>query len=147
MCKSFPLNLLKGQYKKKHRRFINKAIEKANQSPMYHKHGAVIVHRGKIIASGYNSLQEHKTYSYSIHAEIATLKDFLKRNKNIDILPECYIYVVRIGKESMDFPTKMSKPCSNCYNSVKKYGLKKIYWSTNENINYQLNLAIDFRLN
>ena len=141
MCKSIPLELLKDtqKYRKKHIKFIENAIKKAYQSPMYHKHGAVIVHRGKIIASGYNYLMPNKTYDYSIHAEVAAIKNFLKNNKNTSILEECDLYVVRIGKKSMGFPTKMSKPCKNCSKSINKYGLRSVYWTTDEIINKQLN--------
>ena len=136
MCLSVPLKLLNGHYKKKQHMFIQAAIDKAHQSPMNHKHGAVIVYRGKIIASGYNYLQQHKTYSHSIHAEVAAIKDLLN-NKEYRKIPhyKCELYVVRIGKESMGFPTKMSKPCGNCYKSCKKVGMKTIYWTTDDEFN------------
>ena len=44
------------------------------------------------------------------------------------------MYVIRIGKESMDYPTKLSKPCKNCYNYIKKSGIKKVYFSTDYEI-------------
>jgi deoxycytidylate deaminase len=144
MCRSVPLKLLKNKnFKKKQRKYIESAIEKAKQSPMNHKHGAVIIYRGKIIASGYNYLQQNKTYSYSIHAEVAAIKDFNKKfKKNINkqqILNESVLYVGRVGRESMDFPTKMSKPCKNCQKSMDKVGLKTVFWTTDDEINEKLN--------
>jgi deoxycytidylate deaminase len=41
------------------------------------------------------------------------------------------MYIVRIGKPSMGYPLKYSKPCVNCSNCIKAYGIKKVYYSTN----------------
>lgn len=138
MCQCIPLKC-KGKHR--HNDYINKARELSFKSQMYHKHGACLVYRGKIISHGYNrmyagskSTQIYDKYSiYSIHAEVSAIKEFLRlckrKGMNKRILKDSTLYVVRTGKKSMDYPTKMSKPCDNCYNFIKKHKIKKVYWS------------------
>ena len=111
---------------------------------MCHKHGACLVYRNKIIAFGYNHMhagskksQQYDKYSiYSTHAEVSAIKEFLRLGKRRgygkNILKDCVLYVVRTGKESMDCPIKMSKPCENCYNFISKFGIRKVYWSVDD---------------
>ena len=102
---------------------------------MQHRHGAVIVYRNKILAYGYNHMiWNNRNCFYARHAEVDALLDFKKRKIDRKILKDCTMYVIRIGKESMDYPTKLSKPCKNCYNYIKKSGIKKVYFSTDYEI-------------
>ena len=109
----------------KHQYFLQIAARVAMNSTMNHKHGAIIVHKNNIIASGCN-------YSYakfSIHAEVAAISQL--KGKEKEILPECKLYVVRIGPDKYNFPLKYSKPCNSCQSFICKNLIKKTYYSTN----------------
>ena len=79
---------------KKHQIFLDKAAEIAKYSTMQQKHGAVIVHKNKIIAYGFNYMTHYLNDNNSIHAEVAAISQVFK---NKTILEDCDIYVVRIA--------------------------------------------------
>ena len=109
----------------KQKEYLEIAAKIALKSPMGHKHGAVIVYRNKIIASGHNYYMSN----FSIHAEVAALSSV--KGKNKQILPECELYVVRIGPDKFNNPLKYSKPCYNCQHTILKHNIKKAFYSTN----------------
>lgn len=102
------------------------AADVAKKSNMLQKHGCVIVHKKNIIATGYNMMCPY--YHHSIHAEVNTLKK-VKNNKHL--LKHSEMYIVRIGKNSLGNPLKYSKPCINCEKCIKEHGIKKVFYSTN----------------
>lgn len=93
---------------------------------MLHKHGAIIVHKNKIVSVGFNYRCDLLLNNYSVHAEISAINNM----KNKLILNECDMYVVRIATNFINI-LKYSKPCENCKKTIMKYNLKKIYYSTN----------------
>lgn len=105
--------------------FLNIAAKVANSSDMNHKHGAILVHKKNIIASGYN----HYNNNLSIHAEVAAISQLKGKEKKL--LCECDLYVVRIGPGRFYDQLKYSKPCFNCQRFISKKCIKKIYYSTN----------------
>lgn len=113
---------------KKHQLFLQKAGEIALKSNMLQKHGAVIVYKNKIIASGYNEICNYMNANYSIHAEVAAISKLFYNKK---ILEFCDIYVVRVAGATFDNCLKNSKPCKSCTNFINKYNLRNIYYSTN----------------
>ena len=113
---------------RKHDLFLSKAAKIAEKSTMLQKHGAIIVYKNKIIASGYNYRCSYMNDNYSIHAEVAAISNLFHDKK---ILPFCDIYVVRIAPDSLNCCLKNSKPCLSCTNFILKYNLKNIYYSTN----------------
>lgn len=56
---------------------------------------------------------------YTCHAE----KSAIMNIKNKNILKKCKIYIRRIKYGIME----IAKPCSMCYNLLKKYGITKTY--------------------
>lgn len=127
----------------RHQRFIEVAKKVGLKSTLEHKHGACIVYRNKIVSTGYNYMLGQCNESYenhpkllSIHAEVAAIKEFLRlgpRNGyNKQTLKDCKLYVVRIGKESMNHPIKLSKPCKNCENTIKRFNIPKVYFSMDD---------------
>lgn len=110
------------------RYFLDKASRLAMKSAMTHKHGCVIVYCGEIIAEGYNHFFTHMCHNYSIHAEVDAIN---KVKKLRYLLPECEMYVVRIGTKKFKHCLKYSKPCESCTAAINKHGIKKIYYSTN----------------
>ena len=129
MCKSIPLT-----ENPRHLKYIELLREQGKKSKMYHRHGACLVYRNKVISVGYNSMSHLNGYTtradnlYSVHAEVSAIREFLRLAPRMglkkNILKDCTLYVVRIGKESMDYPLKLSKPCKNCMNFIKKYNIK-----------------------
>ena len=107
----------------KHDSFVESAIREAGKSTQNHKHGAVIVHRSKIIARGYNKV-DPLNFKTSLHAEVAAINELEK----IRGQPENVImYVIRLGSCG----TKNSKPCINCERSIIASGIKRVYFSSN----------------
>ena len=113
---------------KKHQLFLSQASEIAIKSNMLQKHGAVIVYKNKIIASGYNQICSYMNNNYSIHAEVSAISKLFYNKKLLEL---CDIYVVRIASATFDNCLKNSKPCKSCTNFINKYNLKNIYYSTN----------------
>jgi deoxycytidylate deaminase len=107
------------------RYYLDVAAKIALKSPMGHKHGAILVYKGKIISTGHN----YYFLNSSIHAEVAALSCI--RGKQKHILSDCELYVVRIGPDKYNNPLKYSKPCCNCQNAILKHNIKKAFYSTN----------------
>jgi tRNA(Arg) A34 adenosine deaminase TadA len=105
---------------------IDNAIIEAKKSNMSQKHGCVIVSKNKIIARGFNT----SYMDYSVHAEQDAVNKLKGKISKADI-KNCKLYVIRIGKVSMDFPLKYSKPCPRCTRCIINAGVKTVYYSTN----------------
>ena len=99
---------------------------------MEHKHGCVVLHHGKIMSSGYNydKVQyKHKNkYKYgctntscSTHAEMSAILSLKGKKANA-------LLVIRVGN---DGTLRDSKPCQYCYEFIHRIGIRKIYFSTN----------------
>ena len=95
---------------------------------MEYKHGCVLLHHGKIISTGcnYDKVQYKnkilcRNVSCSTHAEMSAIISL--KGKKADTL-----LVIRVGK---DGTLRDSKPCQYCYQFIYKNGIKKIYYSTN----------------
>ncbi len=124
--------------KNKHEIFLNKCAKIAEKSQMQQKHGAVIVYKNKIIATGYNYICSYMNNNYSIHAEVSAISQVFYNKK---LLEECDIYVVRIASPMFNYCLKNSKPCKNCTCFIRKYNLRNIYYSTNYRFD-ELNLNL-----
>lgn len=107
---------------------FDRVIALAKKSQMTQKHGAIIVKDGKIIAEGYNYVTSFMSHSFSMHAEVDCLMKVKSKSKKF--LEDCTLIVVRVGVASKGFPTKMSKPCMNCKAEIEKFGIKKVFYST-----------------
>jgi dCMP deaminase len=119
--------------KEKQDYFLKKAATYAVRSNVKnHKHGCVIVKDGEVIADGFNHHVNHYEHTFTIHAEVDALTK-VKKLKNI--LSECELYVVRIGTDLMGNPLKYSRPCVNCTKAILKAGIKKVYFSTDDEFN------------
>lgn len=106
--------------------FIDAAIEEANRSRQNHKHGAVLVKCGKVISSGHNKVTgKLPSHMYSIHAEMAAIKDSNERCGLVDT----HLYVVRMNKQGL----AQSKPCKLCHQYMKRHGIRRVTYSNDEN--------------
>jgi len=116
----------------KQQTYIDIAMRLAQKSVMEHKHGAVVVINNEVIAVGFNHKQEFMCHQRSIHAEVDAILKVKGRHKSL--LNDAEMYVVRIGTVRMNFPLKYSKPCCECQKVIRKYGIRKVYYSTNDEI-------------
>lgn len=108
----------------------NRACLVARKSGMNHRHGAIVIHRGEIVAEGYNyEVADYKT-TFSVHAEIDALSKVKHLGKSF--LSECDLMVVRIGSATMEDTTKLSMPCPICKPKIEGLGIRKVYYTTNE---------------
>jgi hypothetical protein len=118
-------------------KIINNLINsiEINTDINYHHHYSGIYRNGKKIYSGSNHLRNcfnGKCICYSTHAEMDVLNKVLKNLKiqtknNVIDLSNYTIVVVRFGKDGL---LKNSRPCNNCINTMCKYRIKKIMYST-----------------
>ena len=90
------------------------------------KIGAVLVKGGSVISVGFNKFRYDKEFSSppkdTLHAEMACIK---YSNRDID---GSVIYVYRENSKGI----ALSKPCHNCMDKLKKFGVKKVYYTINE---------------
>lgn len=115
----------------KQKYYLDYAANIAMKSNMNHKHGAVIVYKKKIIATGYNYIINSYYHNFSIHAEVSAILSIKNNPHYKTILSECELYVVRIGPKCLFKTLKYSKPCCNCQKTINKYDIKKAFYSTN----------------
>jgi deoxycytidylate deaminase len=108
--------------------YINKAIEIASQSAVIcASHGAVVIHRGKIIGSGCNKycIADKRKKRFSIHAEVSAIENALRKIP-VDQLKKSTLIIVRINN---DGDVLGSFPCENCRQYITNKGLKNVYYS------------------
>lgn len=116
------------QCKDKQEYFLRRAAHIAARSPVcHHRHGCVIVHDGEVVSEGFNQYTTYFEHQYTMHAEIDALRKIKKT-----MLTECELYVVRIGTDLMGQPLKYSRPCPECTRAILKAGIKKVYFSTDD---------------
>ena len=140
-------------------RGLNGAANMAIKSELNFRHGSVLISSNRILAGGYN--QSRSKYgnqcSCCLHAEVSCLHNFVKnvchepfngkiKNKKWQrVLSRATIYVVRIPRVSnnLDY-LNYSKPCSDCMNILKLYGVKNVIYSDNDN-NISINKINDLK--
>ena len=120
---------------KKVDRYFSLARNMAYDSP-YGKirHGALLLKGGSVINASYNKenyssfgkrfmspLRGHAT----VHAELGCILGLSR-----DVTSGADLYVCRINR-SGEF--RFSKPCSMCHEALKHVGVKRVYYTTNDN--------------
>ena len=105
---------------------MNEAYDQALKSEMNFNHGAVLIYRGRIIGKGRNTYT-NSSYNEksSVHAEISAIKDGLKKI-SCDELKKCELVIIRVNKAG---ECLNSKPCHNCEQFIRKYCIKKVFYS------------------
>lgn len=93
-----------------------------------HKHfhlGAVLVVNGHPISVGYNQGKSHPDGRFKgLHAEVAAMKTSGKSR-----IKGSSLFVYRQKKTGA---IGMSRPCSHCMKKLKEFGVKLVYYSTEE---------------
>jgi deoxycytidylate deaminase len=99
-------------------------IAKMSQHPK-HKLGAVLVVKGTPLSVGHNQRKSHPEAFYTgLHAEIQALKNSGKKE-----IKGSTMFVYRNRK---DGTLAMAKPCVNCMEELKKFGIKRVWYTTSE---------------
>lgn len=110
--------------------YVTTAAAEAKKSSMSQKHGCVVIHKNKIVATGHNYQVEPFSLR-SVHAEVNALikaKKILNRSE----LKHAKLMVVRIGTDLMGNHLKYSKPCKVCQSFIDKLGIQLVYYSTSD---------------
>lgn len=120
--------------------FVDEAIIEAHKSPLYQKHGCVIVYNGNIIGRGYNKYKR-SGYGYkrgmvngsrTLHAEVCAIMDAFKNytmKQWKKVIVKCVLIVVRLPTRynNINDVTKedcmSSAPCENCESTIKKMNI------------------------
>lgn len=116
--------------------------KKALHSNLQYKHSAGLIHKYRIISSGFNkyipisskgnnviSKTDLKT---SIHAEIDAIlqtdtKSKSKFFRGLDII------IIRVKELSNgNIVLKNSRPCNSCIDKMRTYGIRKVYYSNDK---------------
>jgi hypothetical protein len=107
--------------------------------PYGSQHFSGIFKNGKLIYTGSNHLRNsynNECVCFSTHAEMdvlhKVLKDHLIRSfKEFINLKKYIIVVVRIGRDGC---IKNSRPCNQCLETMCKYRIKKVIYSTEDSV-------------
>ena len=106
---------------------LDLAIAEAHRSSQNHKHGAVVVQGGKVVATGHNRVTRRvPSHMYSKHAEMAAIDQYSSKTKS---LIDACVYVVRINSRC---GLANSAPCALCQRYMKSHGIKRVFFSTGE---------------
>ena len=118
----------------KQRRYIDGAINAACLSKMGYKVGAIVVKGAKIVSIGCNNVREtiKNQYMPSCHAEIDALYKYLRYNE--DVNKKIDVWVVRVCSGTGVLEIKNSRPCATCVNTLKKYGVRKVWYYYNDKL-------------
>lgn len=103
---------------------------------------AMLVYKNDVIAVGYNKRKSHPLakrfrkhdQAIYLHAEVDCIRNAL-RVVDPEILQKCTMYVLRMKRPDDNpkaFIRAMSKPCTGCQHAVEQFGIKKVYYTTEE---------------
>lgn len=94
----------------------------AEHSSVKHKHACAIIQNGKLCGVGINKYLPGKGMKICLHSEIDAMA-------GVKVLKGKDLFVIRLSSNNK---LRMSKPCSGCLKKIKASGIKKVYYSTNE---------------
>jgi deoxycytidylate deaminase len=122
-------------YRGRNARYFNLARKVALCSAQTdYKHGAVLVKGGSVINTSCNKnrLVSFGSRFCTEHDGIATLHAELGAILGLDrtVTEGATLYVARIGK---DGGYRLSKPCSMCSAAMLHVGIKRVFWSIDNN--------------
>ena len=122
-------------YRGRNARYFNTARKTALCSEQSdYKHGAVLVKGGSIINTSCNKnrLVSFGSRFCKDHDGIAPLHAELGAILGLDrtVTEGATLYVARVGK---DGGFRLSKPCSMCHAAMTYVGIKRVYWTIDDN--------------
>ncbi len=109
-------------------RAIGVAWMNARNSSAKYKVGASIYCKSRLVSMGYNKMKTHpksKKRGRHIHAEL----DALIRS-DMDVTG-CDIFVARVSKSGR---RANAKPCKDCQDLLKDYGIRRAYFTVDHNL-------------
>jgi deoxycytidylate deaminase len=120
----------KQKLSRKDQSYLNLALKIAESSECVHRHGAVVVKGGRVMAIGVNKwrnrhgtvVKTDTTSDLSVHAEV----DALSR---VSDARGAILYVARVSKRGTPL---LSRPCRECYSVIRRNGLKRVVYSYTE---------------
>lgn len=106
------------------------------------KMAAGIVYKRHLVATGINSYKSHPMMwewgrnddSIYLHAEIDAIKNALRLISQ-DQLTKCDMHVIRVkrvSEQNRNWTYGLAKPCPGCRRAIESFGLRNVYWSTDE---------------
>ena len=104
-------------------KYMEKALKVASTSKCRHKHGAVVVRDGRIVATATNRKVGDPETAWRrahVHAEIAAIGAAGTRARG------AAVYVARGGA---DGSPAYSKPCKKCERFMERYKVEKVVWT------------------
>lgn len=133
---------------KKDYKFFEMARKVAQESDFKNFHlGAVIVYKGRVIATGHNSNkthpkqkkynkyrhfnESHKPVHNSKHAELDALVSIPKCVENNIDYTQCKIYIYRISPGKR-LGQGLSSPCAGCRKALMDKGIRHLYYTTDD---------------
>lgn len=106
--------------------------------------GCIAVYHGQVVAIGCNSNKTHPTQKFynrfredsnellpKLHAEINCINQLKGLNINFS---KVKLYIYRIGN---DREFRMARPCPSCMAAIKDFGIKDIYYTTDDGYVYE----------
>lgn len=114
------------------------AIELAKTSTMDSHHATYIYNpkcKNPIVTCGVNEHVHHQEDRriFSIHSEMRALANLIAiRGHNEQFFSNCIAFVARVGTEKSGFPVKYSKPCLKCQKLLRKMGIKRVFYTVDE---------------
>ena len=112
---------------------IEKLIDEARNSIIDHQLAAALIKNNKLLSNPFCNVPSYKSYNKvcsSIHAEMNALSHYYKDNRKINRRTKLDIIVIRINKTSQ---MCNARPCYNCLQTMKKLGIRRVYYSINSN--------------
>ena len=117
---------MKNGISKRHKKWLEFAMNIAKNSDMHHKHGAVLVKGGSVLSFSENVNHNDpffvSTPNKNHHAETRCIRKY----KGSDV-SGAVMYVARISNK--DSRPMMSKPCENCQKVLKDSGIRKVFYT------------------
>lgn len=109
----------------KNARYLQMAMGVATTSKCRMKHGALVIHHGKILGSATNITKNSPVYvdwkDSSVHAEVRAIK-------RAGFPKNATVVVARVNGSGK---SRLSKPCDSCMDFIRNLGYKVI-WTTGD---------------
>lgn len=67
-----------------------------------------------------------------LHAEIAAIKNSIKRIGNIEFLKSSTLYIARRKNMCGEFVDGLSKPCAGCQRAIDNFKIKRVVYTSND---------------
>lgn len=83
------------------------------------RHGSIVVLRNSIVGKGAN-------FGF-MHAEVSSVSSIYK--KKLSKKDKLVVYVCRVNSRGL---FRNSKPCENCQHYMRRWGIRKVYYTIDE---------------